>query len=242
MGVQATELEYSDGATVLRGQLVRDTEQAGPAPGVLVAHTWAGCGPFEQGKAADLARLGYVALAIDMYGNGVVGSGPEENASLMAPLIENRGLLQRRIRCGLDALKSLEWVDRHRTAAVGYCFGGLCVLDLARTGAECQAAVSFHGLLDPPGNLQTRSIVPKVLVLHGWDDPMATPQAVSALAAELTRAGADWQIHAYGRTMHAFTNPAANDPGRGTVYNAQADRRSWHAMVDVLGEAFDSER
>lgn len=238
MAIQTTALEYGDGGTVFRGQLARDASADRPAPGVLVVHTWAGCGPFERRKAADLARLGYVALAADMYGGGVVGGGPEENAGLMAPLIQDRGLLQRRVRSGLDALKSLEWVDDQRTAAIGFCFGGLCVLDLARTGAAFQAAISFHGLLDPPGNLETRAIVPKVLVLHGWDDPMATPQAVSALAAELTRTRADWQIQAYGQTMHAFTNPAANDPGRGTVYDARADRRSWQAMAYTLGEAF----
>ncbi len=238
MAIQTTPHEYTDREAVLRGQLVRDTSLTAPAPGVLVVHTWAGCGPFEQHKAADLAQLGYVALAVDMYGEGTVGSGPDENAKLMAPLIQNRGLLQRRVRSGLDALKSSGWVDPHRTAAIGFCFGGLCVLDLARTGAEFQGAISFHGLLDPPGNLEDHRVVPKVLVLHGWDDPMATPEAVSALAAELTRGSADWQIHAYGRTMHAFTNPAANDPARGTVYDAQADRRSWRAMADFLEEAF----
>ncbi len=236
MTIQTTPFTYPEGDTVLRGQLARDAPQAAPRPGVLVVHTWAGCSTFEQRKAVDLARSGYVALAVDMYGDGIVGSSPDENAKLMAPLIQNRALLQRRILSGLDALKSLEWVNPDRTAAIGFCFGGLCVLDLARTGAEFQGAVSFHGLLDRPGNLDVRPIAPKVLVFHGWDDPMAAPSAVLALADELTEARADWQIHAYGKTMHAFTNPAANDPARGTVYDAQADRRSWRAMTEFLGE------
>ena len=234
MGIETKPLGYSDGETALRGQLAWDAEAGSPAPGVLVAHTWGGCGPFEQGKAASLARLGYVALAVDMYGGGLVGSGPDENASLMAPLIEDRPMLQRRIRASLSALKNLPQVDASRTAAIGFCFGGLCVLDLARTGAEVGGVVSFHGLLEPPGNLTGVPIGARVLVLHGWDDPMAKPASVKALGTELTLAGADWQIHAYGGTMHAFTNPAASNRDAGTVYDALADKRSWRSMRDFL--------
>lgn len=237
MAIETRTLTYSDGTTTFRGQLACDPSKTKPLPGVLVAHTWAGCGEFERGKAVALAELGYVGLAIDMYGEGVVGSGPDENSQLMAPLIEDRAKLQRRMRAALDALKGLASVDESRTAAIGFCFGGLCVLDLARTGASFQAAVSFHGLLNPPGNIKNIPVQAKVLVLHGWDDPMAKPSAVEALARELTGVGADWQVHAYGRTMHAFTNPAANNPDFGTVYNAQADSRSWRAMRDFLGDA-----
>ena len=238
MAVEARILEYADGATPLRGQLAWDPAVAGPAPGVLVVHTWAGCGAFERRKAFDLAGLGYVALAVDLYGHGTVGSGPEENAALMTPLLEDRALLQRRMLHSLEALQGLDRVDAERTAAIGFCFGGLCVLDLARSGAATRGVVSFHGLLNPPGNLDGTPIRSKILVLHGWDDPMATPAAVEALAGELTAAGADWQIHAYGRTLHAFTNPSANNPAAGTVYDERADRRSWGAMRDFLAEAF----
>ncbi len=236
MAIATQTLEYSDGDTQLKGQLAWDPALAKPAPGVLVAHTWAGCGPFERQKAAALATLGYVALAIDMYGDGIVGSGPDENARLMSVLMDDRALLQRRMQAALNALKDLESVDEARVAAVGYCFGGLCVLDLARSGMPFRAAVSFHGLVNPPDGLETADIQAKVLVLHGWDDPMAKPAAVGALAAELTRAGADWQVHAYGQTMHAFTNPAANNPSMGTVYDGDADRRSWTAMRNFLDE------
>ena len=238
MAVKIEPLEYADGSTTLCGQLAWDPSNAEPAPGVLVVHTWAGCGEFERQKAADLVRLGYVALAVDLYGDGIVGSGPDENAKLMAPLMEDRALLQRRMRRSLEALKGLENVDAGRTAAIGFCFGGLCVLDLARTGAPFRGAVSFHGLLEPPGNLEGEPVRAKVLVLHGWDDPMAKPESVEALASELTAAGADWQIHAYGNTMHAFTNPVADNPARGTVYDAQADSRSWRAMKEFLGDSF----
>jgi dienelactone hydrolase len=206
---------------------------------VLIAHTWAGCGPFERGKAAEIANLGYVALAVDLYGGGVVGGSTEENAKLMSVLLDDRALLQRRMTAALNTLKALESVDADRTAAIGYCFGGLCVLDLARTGASFQAAVSFHGLLGPPDNIEASNVRARVLVLHGWDDPMAQPESVQALADELTGAGADWQIHAYGRTMHAFTNPAANNPEMGTVYDAQADRRSWISMRQFLADSFE---
>ena len=241
MAIETRTLEYSDGSTKLCGQLAVDTTAKGSRPGVLVAHTWAGCGPFERQKAVDLAELGYVALAVDMYGGGIVGSGPEENQRLMKPLMERRATLQRRMLRALETLKCLESVDEERTAALGFCFGGLCALDLARSGAALRAAVSFHGLLSAPGNTGSARVQAKVLVLHGWDDPMATPQEVEALAAEMTGNGADWQVHAYGGTMHAFTNPAAKNVEAGTVYNASADRRSWIAMRNFLQEAFGAE-
>ena len=239
MAISISAFEYSDGSTRLRGQLARDDAQTDPAPGVLIAHTWAGCGPFEREKAAEIAKLGYVALAVDMYGGGVVGNSTEENAKLMSVVLDDRALLQQRMTAALNALKALDAVDAERTAAIGYCFGGLCVLDLARTGAAFQAAVSFHGLLNRPDNIETEAVRSRVLVLHGWDDPMAQPDSVLGLADELTRAGADWQVHAYGGTMHAFTNPVANNSEMGTVYNAQADRRSWNTMRQFLKDSFE---
>lgn len=240
MAIETTTFEYSDGETGFRGQLALDSALPGPAPGVLIAHSWAGCSEFERDKAIELAKLGYVALAIDLYGDGIVGSGPDENARLMTPFLEDRALLQRRMQAALAALKGLDSVDETRTAGIGFCFGGLCVLDLARTGASIQGVVSFHGLLGAPDNLDNPQVAARVLVLHGWDDPMAQPSSVEALAAEMTSAGADWQVHAYGRTMHAFTNPHANDPEMGTVYDAQADVRSWRAMRDFLADSLAS--
>lgn len=241
MAIHCQPFEYPAGKVAMRGQLVRSPDRGRPKPGVLVAHTWAGCGPFERDRAELLAELGYVALAVDMYGGGTLGSGPEENAALMTPLLEDRPLLQVRMRAALEALKGIEGVDPSRTAAIGYCFGGLCVLDLARSGADFEAAVSFHGLLNPPPQHVPASIHPKILVLHGWDDPMARPPTVSALAKELSEGGADWQVHAYGGTMHAFTNPAANNPQMGTVYSEVADARSWRSMRDFLSDSLRSD-
>ena len=141
----------------------------------------------------------------------------------------------------LDTLRAHAEVEAGSIAAIGFCFGGLCVLDLARTGADIAGVVSFHGLFTPPGNTAGNTISARILALHGWDDPMATPDSVVALAQELSAMDADWQLHAYGNTMHAFTNPAAADPNMGTVYDAAADRRSWQAMTNFLDELFDGQ-
>lgn len=207
-------------------------------PAVLISHAWAGRGELEEHRAEQLAELGYVGFALDMYGKGKRGASKEENAALMQPLIDDRTVLQRRMNLALDVCRKQKEVDANRVAAMGFCFGGLCALDLARTGAEVAGVASFHGLFSPPGNTDGNQISAKVLVLHGWDDPMAKPDQVLALAEELSAMGADWQIHAYGDTVHAFTNPAADDPDFGTVYDADADRRSWQSLQLFLAEIF----
>ena len=207
-------------------------------PAVLISHAWAGRGELEEHRAEQLAELGYVGFALDMYGKDKRGASKEENAALMQPLIDDRTVLQRRMNLALDVCRKQKEVDANRVAAMGFCFGGLCALDLARTGAEVAGVASFHGLFSPPGNTDGNQISAKVLVLHGWDDPMAKPDQVLALAEELSAMGADWQIHAYGDTVHAFTNPAADDPDFGTVYDADADRRSWQSLQLFLAEIF----
>lgn len=239
MTIQTRAIEYHHNGTVLEGMLAFDDAQSGPRPAVLVSHAWAGRDAFAVNKARALAELGYVGFALDMYGKGIIGVEPDENAKLMNPFMADRALLQSRQQAALDAVRLQPEVDAARVAALGFCFGGLCVLDLARTGADLRGVISFHGLLTPPGNTADRRIQAKVLVLHGYDDPMAPPEQVLQLAAELTAGGADWQIHAYGNTVHAFTNPNANDPGFGTVYQADADRRSWQSMGNFLAEVLN---
>lgn len=239
MSLQHRLIEYSDGETALEGRLAWDDASDARRPGVLVSHAWGGRSAYEDGKADRLAELGYAALALDLYGKGIRGNGPEENAALMQPFLENRAMLQRRLLISLETLRGQPEVDAASVAAIGFCFGGLCALDIARTGEDIAGVVSFHGLFAPPGNTGGNTIRARVLALHGWDDPMARPDSVLALADELSAMGADWQLHAYGNTMHAFTNPAANDPGMGTVYEAKADRRSWQAMTNFLDELFD---
>ena len=239
MAIQNRLIDYSDGDVVLEGMLAWDDALPGPRPGVLVSHAWAGRSGYEDARANGLAELGFAAFALDLYGKGVRGSGPEENAALMQPFLDDRSMLQERLLVSLDTLREQDEVDSNKIAAIGFCFGGLCVLDIARTGADLAGVVSFHGLFGAPDNTRDNTIKAKVLALHGWDDPMATSDDVLALTSELTAMGADWQLHAYGNTMHAFTNPDANDRQMGTVYDATADRRSWVAMRNFLGELFN---
>ena len=238
MAIVSNTVDYLDGDAVLEGFFAYDDAVEGRRPAVLISHAWGGRDEFVADKAKRLAELGYVGFALDMYGKGKRGNGVEENAQLMQPFMDDRAMLQRRIAAALSAVKLLPWVDDQMIVAIGFCFGGLCVLDLARTGAELKGVVSFHGLLMPPGNLVVADIKAKVLVMHGNEDPMVPVDHVIALEKELTDAGADWQIHVYGNTLHAFTNPMANDPGFGTVYNAHADKRSWKSLVAFLQEVF----
>ena len=239
MTIKTQAVEYTHNNTLCQGTLVWDDKQSGPRPGVMVSHAWAGRTEFEDGKAHALAELGYVGFAVDLYGKGITGSSKEENGNLMKPFLDDRKFLRSRLQCAMQAMQDQDTVDSSNTAIIGYCFGGLCALDLARSDADLKAAVSLHGLFvapeldDNPSSIRT-----KVLALHGWDDPMAQPASVLALAQEMTALGADWQVHAYGNTMHAFTNPAANDPDFGTVYNEDADKRSWQAVANLLAEVF----
>jgi dienelactone hydrolase len=238
MSIATRPVEYEDGGTTFEGFMAWDSAAGERRPGILVAHAWRGCGEQEQAKAIALAKLGYVGFALDLYGKGIRGGSIEENRRLMQPFMDDRALLQRRMQLALRVCREQQEVDARRSAAIGFCFGGLCVLDLARAGVDLDGVVSFHGLFTPPGNTGGNRIRAKVLVLHGWDDPMATPQALVNLGQELTAMQADWQIHAYGNAMHAFTNAAANDPDFGTVYQADADRRSWESMRAFLAELF----
>jgi dienelactone hydrolase len=237
MAIVSNTVGYVDDDTLLEGYFAVDEALEGQRPAVLICHAWGGRDEFVAEKAKKLAELGYVGFAVDMYGKGIKGAGPEENAKLMQPFMEDRTLLQKRILAALSAVKLLPWVDEKRIAAIGFCFGGLCALDLARSGADIAGVVSFHGLLIP-SSLPTKKITAKVLVLHGNDDPMVPIDHVHDLEAELTETAADWQIHTYGHTMHAFTNPIANDPGFGTVYNGIADKRSWQSLLAFLSEVF----
>jgi dienelactone hydrolase len=238
MAIREETIEYTIEGVPYEGFVAWDDTVVGPRPGILVAHAWGGRSAFEDDKARWLAGLGYVGFALDMYGKGVRGGTTEENAALMTPLVEDRPRLQARMQAALEALKGLEPVDGSRCAAMGFCFGGLCVLDLARCGGDVQGVASVHGLFMPAPNTAGLPIRAKVLCLHGYDDPMADPDALLGLARELTDAGADWQVHAYGGTMHAFTNPEASDPDFGTVYSATASRRAHQAMEFFFAELF----
>ena len=234
--IQERFVEYEHEGTVLEGFLAYDDDIETSAAGVLVVPAWAGRGNFECDKARKLATQGYVGFACDLYGKGIFGKSVEENSALMQPFLDDRIMLQSRLSRVLEVLKSQTEVDENRIAAMGFCFGGLCVLDIARAGSDINGVASFHGLLDAPANTKGTNIKTKVLVLHGHEDPMAPVESVADLQNELTAAGAEWQIHVYGNTMHAFTNPKANDPSFGTVYSTEADKRSWQTLLNFLEE------
>ena len=207
------------------------------SPLVLIVHTWAGRDEFVQNKAIELAQEGFVAMAVDMYGDARVGGSTEENQSMMAPLIEDREKLKSVITAAVETGKQLEGVDTSKIAAIGYCFGGLVVLDLARSGIDINGVVSFHGLL-MGSDISDKGIRAKVLVLHGERDPMVPLSMIDEFQQEMTEAQADWQLHSYGNAYHAFTNPDANDPDFGTQYNQNADKRSWQSMMNFFSEIF----
>ena len=240
MSIKTRPVDYRDGDLEFQGMLAWDDDAGGPRPGVLVAHTIRGRSEFEEGRAKILAEQGYVGFAIDVYGKDTIGSEIEECRAMMDALRGERPALQRRLLLALNAMRDQPEVDAARVEAIGYCFGGLCVLDIARTGEPVAGVVSFHGLFEPPGNTAGNRIEARVLALHGWDDPLATPDQAVALGEELSSMGADWQLHCYGNVRHAFTNPAADASTGVTLYNESADRRSWAAAKNFLSELFDT--
>lgn len=236
MAIHEQLIDYGDGTTTCKGFLAYDDSRPGPLPAVLISHAWGGREEVFNQKARDLARLGYAGFALDMYGNGRCGTSMEENGALMQPFIADRVLLARRINAAVTAAAALPQVDSRRIGAMGYCFGGLCVLDLARSGANVRGVVSVHGLLKPPGAAPAAKITAKILVLHGHDDPMVPVEDVVAFEREMTAADVDWQVHAYGRTMHAFTDPRANNAAFGLMYNPDAERRAAASLLDFFEE------
>ncbi len=228
-------VDYHDDEAVCEAY-VANPAAGGRNPAVLVAHQWSGQSEAERAAADRLADLGYTGIAIDVYGKGKRGVG-DDHSALMAPWGADRGALRRRLIAAVDFAKGHEAVDPARIGVIGYCFGGLCALDIARSGTtDVKGVVSIHGIYSPPGLGAQGPIAASVLVLHGWEDPLARPDAVLGLATELTGAGADWQLHAYGHAMHAFTAEHAHMPERGLMYDARAAARSWRAIVDFFGE------
>ena len=210
-------------------------------PTVVLIPTVMGVSDLELGFGRQLVELGYNAVVADLFGKEFRGAERDVMFGEMGRLKGDREALRRRMSHVLDLVRGLDEVEEERIVVAGYCFGGLCALDLARSGANIAAAVSFHGLFDPPG-LEPETISAKVVAFHGWDDPMVPPEAVVALGQELTEAGCDWQIHAYGNVAHGFTNPNAHEIGiDGVRYNALAAERSWTSFVSLLEELFGAD-
>ena len=208
-------------------------------PTVLIIPTVMGVQPLEIGFAERLVEQGYHVVIADLFGRRFNPSVDKEAAfAAMGALRADRSALRTRLLAVLEEVRKREHVDASKVAVIGYCFGGQCALDVARSGADVAGVASFHGLFDPPG-LPPQPIKAKVLAMHGWDDPMVPPEAVVALGKELTEGGADWQIHAYGHVGHGFTNPNAHQIGiAGVEYNEAAARRSWASLTNYLAELF----
>ncbi len=237
--VKTETVDYQQNGTALQGTLAWDDAREGKRPGVLVVHDWMGEGESARQKAKDLAGLGYVALAVDIYGKGVRPKDRQEAAATAGIYRKDRNLMRARMRAALDTMRRNPRVDPDRIAAIGFCFGGGAVLELARSGADIEGVVSFHGSLDTPTPEDAKNVKAKVLVLHGADDPAAPLSQVMDLNKEMKEGGVDYQIVLYGHAVHSFTEPkAGNDPSTGSAYEPRADRRSWDAMQDFLSEVF----
>lgn len=242
--VQTKVIEYQDGDVVLEGFVAFDPEKMKAAgdegvPGVLVVHQWMGVTPYEKNRCRQLARMGYVAFAMDVYGKGVRPANTNLAGQEAGKYKQDRDLYRHRLNLGLEQLRSQEGVNQNKVAAIGYCFGGTGVLELARSGADIQGVVSFHGGLDSPSPEDAKSIKAKVLVCHGADDPFVPEADIAAFKKELNDARVDWQMIYYAGAVHSFTQPmAGNDNSKGAAYNESADKRSWNAMRTFFNELF----
>ncbi len=232
-------IEYKQGDTTLEGYLAYDDSFSGKRPGVLIVHQWMGLTDYEENRAVMLANLGYVAFCADIYGKGIRPQSIKEAGAEATKYKTDRALLRLRVNAGLDELKKSDLVDTNRVAAIGYCFGGTTVIELARSGAELNGIVSFHGGLDSPTPANGKNIKCKVLVCHGADDPFEKPEDLAAFEKEMRDANVDWRLIKYGGAVHSFTQPMANDNPPGAKYNERADKRSWADMKSFFAEIFN---
>lgn len=240
--VKGEEVEYKDGDTVMKGYLAYDDSISGKRPGVLVVHEWWGHNEYARKRARMLAELGYTALAVDMYGDGKQASHPEDAGKFAGAVRQNMPVAEARFNAARDLLKNHNTTNPDKIAAIGYCFGGGLLLELARRGIDLDGVVSFHGSLATehpagPGDIKT-----KILVCHGAADPFVKPEDVSALKSEMANAKADFTFKEYAGAKHSFTNPGADEFGKKfnlpLEYNADADKQSWEDMKVFLKKAF----
>jgi dienelactone hydrolase len=232
-------VEYKHGDTTLKGYLAYDTAVKGKRPGVLVVHEWWGLNSYAKHRTEMLAQLGYIAFAADMYGDGFNTTSPDEAGKHAGQFQSNRPLARERLVTALDVLRKQRLCDSKRIAAIGYCFGGMCVLELARSGADIAGVVSFHGSLNTPNPADAKNIKCKVLVCHGANDGFESPEEVAGFQKEMRDAKVAWQMNIYGGAVHSFTNPDSDKFGiPGVGYNERADKRSWEAMKLFFAEIF----
>lgn len=239
-------IDYSMNGRSFRGYLVYNSKVEGSRPVVLVAHAWKGQDAFARNKAEFLAELGYAGFALDLYGEGKEVESDNDAASLMIPLFEDRTELQKRIKAGYETILHHPICDRKRIGSIGFCFGGLAVLELLRSGAQLTGSVCFHALLGDRMRQVRAKKSPKsnkmhgaLLILHGHKDPLVSTEDILSIQKELSEAGIDWQMHIYGLASHAFTNPEANDPESGLIYHPQTEQRALESMRNFFSELFE---
>lgn len=236
--VQTKVVEYKDGDVVLEGFMAWD-DAAKSAPGVLIVHQWMGLTDYEKGRAKQLAEMGYVAFALDIYGKGVRPSNPQAAGAKAGEYKNDRALYRRRLNKGLEVLTAAPNVQKEKVAAIGYCFGGTGVIELARSGADIDGVVSFHGGLDSPKPEDGKNIKAKVLICHGADDPFVPRTDIEEMKKEFNAAKVDWEMIEYSHAVHSFTQKmAGNNNAAGAAYNEKADKRSWQATQDFFHEIF----
>ncbi|EKE08149.1 MAG: carboxymethylenebutenolidase [uncultured bacterium] len=232
--MHATNIPYQDQGIELEGFVAIPSEEKRPV--VILCHAWNGRDAFICEKAKAIAEWGYVGFALDMY--GILGKSKEENAALKKPFMENRQRLLNRVIQGFEIVCNLPYVDSKRVAILGFGFGGVCALDLARSGADLQGAISVYGHFDPPPHSCMQAIKAKILILHGYNDPVSPQSELRGFELEMNKAKVDWQAHIYGDAMHAFATPGANDPASGILYHPTVASRAWTATHNFLDEIF----
>ena len=238
--MQTKELNYSDGETNFKGFVTHSKSLSSKAPIIILAHAMEGCNDVMRQYAEAIANQGYVVFSIDMFGHGEVATDLEGCMTYLKPMLNDRALLLKRITAAFEEAKKIETGDKTKIAGIGFCFGGMCLLDLARSGANINGVVSVHGALAPP-NTSNKTITAKILALHGYDDPQVTPDATLAFANEMTDAGVDWQLHYFSHTKHAFSDPDAEKigpPEMGRKYNPISTKRAWIHIYQFLDELF----
>ena len=237
--IRSEVVKYSDGDTQMEGLIVYDSAKKGKLPGVVVVHDWMGRSDFSDGKAQELAKLGYIAISADIYGVGVRPKDATEAGKLAGKYKSDRTLLRSRAVAALTALKNHKQTDPNRLGAIGFCFGGTTILEMARAGLPLKGVVSFHGGLETPMPAKKDAVQAQVLVLHGADDPYVPGKEVAGFVDEMKAAGVHWSMTQYSGAVHSFTNPAAGtDPSKGAAYQEVAARRSWLAMKEFFAEVF----
>ncbi|HEX3856549.1 MAG TPA: dienelactone hydrolase family protein [Verrucomicrobiae bacterium] len=237
--IHTETVDYKQGDTTLEGFLAYNDSISGKRPGILVVHQWFGLTDYEKRRATQLAQLGYVAFCADIYGKDARPKNVQEAGAEAGKFKSDRQLLRARVNAGLDVLEKNPLVDTKRVAAIGYCFGGTTVIELALSGADIAGVVSFHGGLDAPNPADAKNIKCKVLALAGADDPFQNPNDLAAFENEMRDAKVDWEITFYGGAVHAFTQPNPGFVNAGAKYNEKADKRSWEAMKQFFAEIFN---